>query len=575
MSLLDREKIDRRLTTVTKGGRRGRINTLTSENKEMRNVIEKLSNENRHLKQLEIRQSKALDKFEKSQYSLPGIVHHHQKTVEGMKEQIKKYQTLAEKHQRRSVQLEEELNKSLADNETLKKLSKGNVSDLKEVEVLKRRNDELKQKAAESEKEVDNLKRHIDNLTKNHRREIVCLKKKSKETLSTVVSLQQKCKEKNKLLEIRDKEAELANIYALRQQEKKVKADKLNEKSNKSKEETASTNGDEGEEVQSPQENINENQINNNNEVNPTESSTSLFKASNEAAALRRKSYEVRMSRIREKNKEKMAELRVKLEPKTNDMFKFPYDTLKRRNKEAIEKVSPRENELEPEIAAICDQEEDRAVFQRLDTLEKRWGGVKTKLKKNDKNNRQEEEQEEEQAEHEEETPIHVINYVMSCDNNEDNRENLDNDERASEHREDRAKDEEIEMQEDEGRKCLRVNKATSENQNGDGDGFQGREMVEGREAEITRAREEIESKRSLWFETIEKEMRRRKDIMEEDGVTVPNGYAIGGGDEAKRTVSSSSHGSTKSRRENHEKRPLNFFESQWVIQEEDEDENN
>ena len=49
-----------------------------------------LTRENRHLRQLEIRQTKALQKYERSEFSLPGILHHHQKQAEGLKDQIKK-----------------------------------------------------------------------------------------------------------------------------------------------------------------------------------------------------------------------------------------------------------------------------------------------------------------------------------------------------------------------------------------------------------------------------------------------------------------------------------------------------
>ena len=51
---------------------------------------QQLTAENRRLRQLEIRQTKALQSYERSEYSLPGILHHHQKQTEGLKEQIKK-----------------------------------------------------------------------------------------------------------------------------------------------------------------------------------------------------------------------------------------------------------------------------------------------------------------------------------------------------------------------------------------------------------------------------------------------------------------------------------------------------
>jgi len=201
---------------MMQAGPRGRINTLASENKEMRNIIEQLTAENRRLRQLEIRQTKALQSYERSEYSLPGILHHHQKQTEGLKEQIKKYQMMSDRHERRSRQLEDELARKNNENETLRKSTiKGGGVD-KEAEGLKRRQDEMKQKAEIAEKEVTSLKKHIDNLTKNHRREIATIKKKEKDTLATMVSLQERCKDSTKLLQLREKEANVQSLSNMR-----------------------------------------------------------------------------------------------------------------------------------------------------------------------------------------------------------------------------------------------------------------------------------------------------------------------------------------------------------------------
>ena len=42
------------------------------------------------------------------------------------------------------------------------------------------------------------------------------MQRKEKDTMSTILSLQEKCKDSTKLLQLRDKEASLNNIYALR-----------------------------------------------------------------------------------------------------------------------------------------------------------------------------------------------------------------------------------------------------------------------------------------------------------------------------------------------------------------------
>ena len=74
-------------------------------------------------------------------------------------------------------------------------------------------------------------------------------------------------------------------------------------------------------------------------------------------AGLRLVDYEARMAKIREKNQEKLVELRRKLDekiggrggkggrkggavPKSELSFKFPYDTLRRRSKEVTIRLS-------------------------------------------------------------------------------------------------------------------------------------------------------------------------------------------------------------------------------------------
>ena len=75
-----------------------------------------------------------------------------------------RYQTMSDRHERRSRQLEDELARKNNENETLRKTAmKGGGVD-KDAEGLRRRHDEMKQKVEIAEKEVTSLKKHIDNL---------------------------------------------------------------------------------------------------------------------------------------------------------------------------------------------------------------------------------------------------------------------------------------------------------------------------------------------------------------------------------------------------------------------------
>ena len=74
-------------------------------------------------------------------------------------------QSLADRHERRSRHLEEELARKTAENDMLKRVAaRGGGEGEKETEGTKRRNEELKQKCETTEKEVATLKKHIDNL---------------------------------------------------------------------------------------------------------------------------------------------------------------------------------------------------------------------------------------------------------------------------------------------------------------------------------------------------------------------------------------------------------------------------
>ena len=86
-----------------------------------------------------------------------------------------RHQTVAERHERRSRHLEEELAKTTADNETLKKIAArgGGGGGEKESDGAKRRHEELKQKAETAEKEIATLKKHIDNLVRPKRDPVI------------------------------------------------------------------------------------------------------------------------------------------------------------------------------------------------------------------------------------------------------------------------------------------------------------------------------------------------------------------------------------------------------------------
>ena len=76
---------------------------------------------------------------------------------------------MADRHERRSRFLEEELTRKNADNEVLKKLaSGGGGGGEKESAGMKRRNEELTAKAEKSEKEIAALKKHVDCLVRNN-----------------------------------------------------------------------------------------------------------------------------------------------------------------------------------------------------------------------------------------------------------------------------------------------------------------------------------------------------------------------------------------------------------------------
>ena len=164
--------------------RRLKMNDLKNENEELILQLRALREENRLLKRTQIKQEKALEKFEDEESELPRLVQRHNKDLAAVKEQLKKAKETGERDAKRVVHLEGELAEK---KEALKKLSSlAADKQLGDRETLRKRLEEAEKQLGETSEKANSLQRYSDNLQKNLNRQINSEKAKHIETAKSL-----------------------------------------------------------------------------------------------------------------------------------------------------------------------------------------------------------------------------------------------------------------------------------------------------------------------------------------------------------------------------------------------------
>ncbi|XP_053398012.1 lebercilin-like isoform X2 [Mercenaria mercenaria] len=206
-----------RVDNITKrvlSARRLKINEIQNQNQELLLQLKDLKEENKLLKKTQHRADKALQKFEDRESELPQLIQRQNNEVRSLRDQIRKWREKYEKTDRYLRDAEDELEKAKIKLKKLKSLA--DEKDLPERAELNKKlnNAELDMEARDVK--VKELKRHIQNLEKNHRHQLGIERARQKETQQQLAHLREENDKLSVAVKEKDKEIQIKNIYANR-----------------------------------------------------------------------------------------------------------------------------------------------------------------------------------------------------------------------------------------------------------------------------------------------------------------------------------------------------------------------
>ncbi|XP_072298047.1 lebercilin [Eucyclogobius newberryi] len=203
------------LDLVTKrmlSGRLLKINELRNALAELQQHTNELQKENRILRQLQLRQEKALHRYDDTESEISQLISRHSNEIHVLRERLRRTQERERTVERRLKESEEQLIRSQATVTRLKKLV--DQRDLGPRDELTRKLDEEKGLRQEAERRIKELERSMELSTSSFQRQLVSEKKKTVNAQEEVRTLQEELERLTNKLKEKDRELHVKNIYA-------------------------------------------------------------------------------------------------------------------------------------------------------------------------------------------------------------------------------------------------------------------------------------------------------------------------------------------------------------------------
>ncbi|XP_067951080.1 lebercilin-like [Watersipora subatra] len=191
--------------------RRLKINELRNEIDTLMKSLNEIRSENKALKRDNVLQNKQLDRLQDQEGELPQMIDSHNREVRSLKEQIRKWKEKNERANKSLRNAEDELSKSQRKVKRLQEIA--DDKKLEERGELSRRLGKAENDLEERNHRIQQLERHIENLEKSHRREIVTELKKHASLKLELETLQSDLEYTKIHLRDKEKELEVRNIY--------------------------------------------------------------------------------------------------------------------------------------------------------------------------------------------------------------------------------------------------------------------------------------------------------------------------------------------------------------------------
>ncbi|XP_056284688.1 lebercilin [Pseudoliparis swirei] len=191
-----------------------KINELRNSLVELQQRTDELQKENRVLRQLQVRQEKALHRYDDTESEISQLLLRHTNETQVLRERLRRTQERERAAERRMKGGEEQLQRSQATAARLKKLV--DQRDLGARDELSRRLDDEKTRAQEAAHRIKELERSVELSSSSYQRQLAAERKKTLGAQEEIRTLQEELERLTNKLKEKERELDAKNIYANR-----------------------------------------------------------------------------------------------------------------------------------------------------------------------------------------------------------------------------------------------------------------------------------------------------------------------------------------------------------------------
>ncbi|XP_041660620.1 lebercilin [Cheilinus undulatus] len=203
-----------------------KINDLRNSLAELQLRADELQKENRILRQLQVRQEKALQRYDDTESEISQLLARHANETHVLRERLRRTQERERAVERRLKDSEDQLHRSHATITRLKKLV--NQRELGERDELSRRLEEEKTRTQEAERKIKDLERSMELSNSSFQRQLAAERKKTISAQEEIRTLQEELERLTNKLKEKERELDTKNIYANRMMKPSSKKDMEN-----------------------------------------------------------------------------------------------------------------------------------------------------------------------------------------------------------------------------------------------------------------------------------------------------------------------------------------------------------
>ncbi|XP_037305676.2 lebercilin isoform X2 [Pungitius pungitius] len=200
-----------------------KINEMRNSLAELQQRTDELQKENRVLRQLQVRQEKALQRYDDTESEISQLLVRHTNETHVLRERLRRTQERERAAERRMRDSEEQLQRSQATIARLKKLV--DQRDLGARDDLSRRLDEEKTRAQEAERKIKELERSMELSSNSYQRQMAAERKKTISAQEEIRTLQEELERLTNKLKEKERELDTKNIYANRMMKPPLRRD--------------------------------------------------------------------------------------------------------------------------------------------------------------------------------------------------------------------------------------------------------------------------------------------------------------------------------------------------------------